>query len=53
MGLFKGMKDLKDLSQHHGGMPSIRDSFKDIGKLADDRGEKEVLKNGRRRRRRS
>ena len=31
MGLFKGMKDLKDLSQHHGGMPSIRDSFKDIG----------------------
>ena len=36
MGLFKGMKDLKDLSQHHGGMPSIRDSFKDIGKLADD-----------------
>ena len=46
MGLFKGMKDLKDLSQHHGGMPSIRDSFKDIGAMADDRGEKEVLKNG-------
>ncbi|HYH58843.1 MAG TPA: SHOCT domain-containing protein [Thermoleophilaceae bacterium] len=46
MGLFKGMKDLKDLSQHHGGMPSIRDSFKDIGALADDRGEKEVLKDG-------
>ena len=46
MGLFKGMKDLKDLSQHHGGMPSIRESFKDIGKLADDRGEKEVLQNG-------
>jgi hypothetical protein len=46
MGLFKGMKDLKDLSQHHGGMPSVRDSFKDIGKLADDRGEKEVLKDG-------
>lgn len=46
MGLFKGMKDLKDLSDHHGGMPSIRESFKDIGKLADDRGEKEVLKDG-------
>jgi hypothetical protein len=46
MGLFKGMKDLKDLSQHHGGMPSIRDSFKDIGAMADDRGEKEVLKDG-------
>ncbi len=46
MGLFKGMKDLKDLSDHHGGMPSMRDSFKDIGKMADDRGEKEVLKDG-------
>ena len=46
MGLFKGMKDLKDLSDHHGGMPSIKDSFKDIGKMADDRGEKEVLKDG-------
>lgn len=46
MGLFKGMKDLKDLSSHHGGMPSIRDSFKDIGALADDRGEKEVLEKG-------
>ena len=46
MGLFKDMKNLKDLSQHHGGMPSIRESFKDVGALADDRGEKEVLKVG-------
>jgi len=46
MGFFKGAKDLKDLSQHHGGMPSIRGAFKDIGAMADDRGEKEVLKNG-------
>ena len=46
MGLFKDMKNLKDLSQHHGGMPSIRQSFKDIGSLADDRGEKEVLEKG-------
>jgi uncharacterized protein YukE len=46
MGFFKSAKDLKDLSQHHGGMPSIRGSFKDIAKLADDKGEKEVLKNG-------
>ena len=46
MGLFKDMKNLKDLSQHHGGMPSMRQSFKDIGALADDRGEKEVLEVG-------
>ena len=46
MGFFKGAKDLKDLSQHHGGMPSIRGAFKDIGAMADDRGEKEVLKKG-------
>lgn len=46
MGLFKGMKDLKDLGDHHGGMPSIKGSFKDIGKLADDRGAKEILATG-------
>ena len=46
MGLFKGMKDLKEVSDHHGGMPSIRGAFKDIGAMADDRGEKEVMKNG-------
>ena len=46
MGFFKGMKDLKDLGDHHGGMPSVRQSLKDIGALADDRGEKEVLKKG-------
>jgi hypothetical protein len=46
MGLFKGIKDLKDVSQHHGGMPSIRQSFKDIGAMADDRGEREVLSKG-------
>ena len=46
MGLFKDMKNLKDLSQHHGGMPSVRQSFKDIGAVADDRGEKEVLEVG-------
>lgn len=46
MGLFKGMKDLKDLGDHHGGTPSMRQSFKDIGAMADDRGEKEVLERG-------
>jgi hypothetical protein len=46
MGFFKSAKDLKDLSDHHGGMPSVRGAFKDIGAMADDRGEKEVLKDG-------
>ena len=46
MGLFKDMKNLKDLGQHHGGMPSVRQSFKDIGAVADDRGEREVLEVG-------
>ena len=46
MGFFKGMKDLKDLSDHHGGMPSMKSAFKDIAAVADDRGEKEILKDG-------
>jgi uncharacterized protein YukE len=46
MGFFKAAKDLKDLSQHHGGMPSVRGAFKDVAALADDRGEKEVLERG-------
>ena len=50
MGLFKDMKGAisgaKELGDHHGGMPSIGGSFKDIKTLADDRGEGEVLKNG-------
>jgi len=53
MGLFKGMKDMKDavsgakeLGDHHGGMPSIGGAFKDIKALSDDRGEGDVLKHG-------
>ncbi len=46
MGFFKSMKDLKGVSDHHGGMPSIRGSFSDIGKMADDRGEREILEIG-------
>jgi Short C-terminal domain len=46
MGFFKGVRDVQDLSKHHGGMPSIRGAFQDIGKLADDRGQNEVLKKG-------
>jgi hypothetical protein len=46
MGFLKGMRDLKGVSDHHGGMPSIRQSFKDIGAAVDDRGEREIMKNG-------
>jgi hypothetical protein len=46
MGLFKAMKDAKALGDYHGGRPSMKDAFKDISALADDRGEGEVLKNG-------
>jgi hypothetical protein len=46
MGLFKGIRDVKGLTDHHGGMPSIRGAFTDLGKLADDKGEREVLKEG-------
>lgn len=46
MGFLKGVRDVKRMSDHHGGMPSIRGAFSDIGKLADDRGEHEVIKHG-------
>ena len=46
MGLFKGIRDVKRMSDHHGGMPSIRGAFSDVGKLADDRGEHDVIKHG-------
>ena len=46
MGFFKTAKGVRDLSQHHGGMPSMRSAFKDISSLVDDRGEQEVIKNG-------
>ena len=46
MGMFKSLKDAKALGDYHGGRPSMRDAFKDISALADDRGEGEILKNG-------
>jgi hypothetical protein len=46
MGLFKGIRDVKRMTDHHGGMPSIRGAFSDVGKLADDRGEHDVIKHG-------
>jgi hypothetical protein len=46
MGLFKSIRDVKGLTDHHGGMPSIRGAFTDLSKIADDKGEREVLKKG-------
>ena len=43
MGFFKGARDLKRMSDHHGGMPSIRGAFKDIGAMA---GRKSDFGNG-------
>jgi len=50
MGIFKDAKNAivgaKELGEYHGGMPSIRGSFKDIAALTDDQGQGEILKNG-------
>ena len=50
MGVFKdakdGIKGAKELGDYHGGMPSIRGSFKDIAALSDDQGQGEILKVG-------
>jgi hypothetical protein len=50
MGVFKdgfnAIKGAKELGDYHGGMPSIRGSFKDIAALSDDQGQGEILKQG-------
>jgi Short C-terminal domain len=50
MGVFKdgfnAFKGAKELGDYHGGMPSMRSSFKDIAKLTDDQGQGEILKSG-------
>lgn len=46
MGFFKAMKGAKELGDYHGGMPRMRDAFKALEAVADDRGEKAVLQNG-------
>jgi Short C-terminal domain len=46
MGLFKGIRDVKRMGDHHGGMPSIGGAFRDIGAMADDRGEHDIIKKG-------
>jgi hypothetical protein len=44
--LRKAMRDVGQLVDHHGSGPSIREVYTDIGAMADDRGEREVLKDG-------
>ncbi len=46
MGLFKSLKDAKQLGDYHGGMPKLGDAFKTISAVADDRGERDILKRG-------
>jgi Short C-terminal domain len=50
MGVFKdgfnAFKGAKELGDYHGGMPSMRDSFKDINALTDDQGQGDILKHG-------
>src|SRR5882757_4245419 len=43
---FKAVKGAKELGDYHGGMPSIKGSFKDIAALSDDQGQGEILKQG-------
>jgi len=43
---FKAIKGAKELGDYHGGMPSIKGSFKDIAALSDDQGQGEILKHG-------
>jgi hypothetical protein len=46
VGFFKTVRDVQALSAERGGAPSLRDAYNDIKSLSDDRGEREVLKNG-------
>lgn len=46
MGLFKDLKNIRDAGNERGGMPNLRDSFRDMAKIVDDRGERDILKSG-------
>ncbi len=46
MGIFKDFKNMKDAADERGGVPNMRDSFRDMGKAFDDRGEREILQTG-------
>jgi hypothetical protein len=46
VGFFKDYKNMRDSVAERGGMPNLGDSFRDMGKAFDDRGEREILQNG-------
>jgi hypothetical protein len=46
MSLFKTFKNMKELSAEHGGMPTVREAYHDVGMVVDDNGEREILKKG-------
>jgi hypothetical protein len=46
MGFFKAMKGAKELGDYHGGMPRMRDAFRAMEAVSDDRGQGAILKNG-------
>jgi hypothetical protein len=46
MGIFRDMKNIRETTAEHGGMPSMKDVRRDISATFDDRGEREILKSG-------
>ena len=50
MGIFKdgfgAIKGAKELGDYHGGMPSMKGSFRDIKALTSDQGQGDILKHG-------
>jgi hypothetical protein len=46
LGFFKDMKNIRETAAERGGMPSFGDAERDISKLYDDRGEREILESG-------
>jgi hypothetical protein len=46
MGFFKDIKNARELGAEHGGMPSMREGWRDMRAVVDDRGEREILETG-------
>jgi hypothetical protein len=46
MGLFKSLRAARELGADHGGMPSLREAFKDVEAVTDDHGERAILETG-------
>jgi Short C-terminal domain len=46
VGFLKDMKNMRDTAAEHGGMPNLKDAMRDMSKVVDDRGERQILKSG-------